>query len=944
MLPQRQSSGKRPRVAHSQRISARKALLLVFAAVFLVIFYFNLRFFTSSNARAGGKLVATASGAELERKAALEAKLLHDHRTPKQIVFTSGCSDLDLIRGEVIAYTVRATGFDKNVTHLMYGCTDKAFRALVAKKNPVYRVKSHAFPAIKEPTYLFGEGQLTTTVHPQVLQQWITEQQAAPGGGELKGVKENDFIMIVDSDAIFTKKVDVRSLFREVEDVTDPQWFGQDAAWFCPKKFPLDKSDLQKIVPSTSPVLDEKKDWRPFAATAPFVVEFGVLKRILPNAVAFWPKLALDKRQFAFPLAAAHENLPIGIAGGLSVHHYPSRYENWDFVDDIKYNPCNESSTGRHIALASYPTTIRAQNFTLPPWIDGREWNFFDTQIPKDILSCDAWLFKEPSGYLWHLASHTNGYERVPTILRRRHTMSVCLALQSYNSAIMDYKKHFCPFGYNVNKKVPMELEKEAWATAVAFAPETVVESEPIVFFGDYKKKKQAANKKVEPKPGQATSDDIHFVFSTTCEPYQDWQSQVLAHSFARVNQRGRLTRIVSGCSDADLKKVVELGRVTPFMHLHVTKDFSDRPTSEMKVKDDYAPYNKPFGIRDWLRTANPPVKESIVVIIDPDFMFLKPFVLNSDFRVTKGKGVDSENYDEHTEVIEGLRQYKPFFVYEGTRDVKTVNDHVSNGVAVAQRWSSYLGSAGFDDRNGSNFQVCPDCKKTTKEEGREYFSVGPPYALTRHDLNLMIDDYCNMTVGKRELHRDSWMAEMMGYVVAASRHDLKHTIFDNLALAGKEDEYWDFIDFIKSNPCEDPVKPMVIAEVAPMLHGCHTYKGKDDKGHEWLYYKQYMPNDLFACDSWMLAVPPASVWTVAKESGDKKQMQHAYGLCTSVKVVNQAILDFKQKVCVDGFNQNKKLRLVMPRAAMELRVGNVNEKWEKAANEVAPEVSTSAP
>lgn len=946
MLPRRQSSGKRAFAPHTaaKRVSVRTALVGALALVFLVLCYFNMRFFSTTNARiAGAAASAEDSGvgktvAQLlqEHKAALESKLLHEHRQVKHVVFTSGCSGLDLIHAEVLAHSVRASGYEHNVTHLMYGCTSDAFAAVVKKKNPAHRVRSHAFPNIQEPAYTFGEGHVTTTLHPGVVLAWLEAQRSQ----DLAPLHPSDFVMLVDSDAVFTKKLDVRNLFREAEDVTDPQGFGQDAAWYWPGKSPLPEDKLADVAPARSSRLFDVTDWRPFAATAPFVLELRVLERLLPTATAAWAKLALDKRHLAIPLAAAHHDVPLGISGVLSVHHYPSRYENWDFVDDVPYNPCNETvTTPRATALASYPITIRPENFTLPTWIDGRDWNFFAAQVPLDVFACDAWLLKEPTGYLWYLASHTNGYERVPTILRRRHTMSVCLALQAYNHALVAYKTAMCPFGFNANRKVPMELHKNAWATAVANAPGSVVAPSPVVYFGDASVPPTATL----PQPGSPLSDDIHFVFSTTCEPYQDWQSQVLAHSFAAVKQRGRLTRILSGCSDADIAAALARARVTPFMELHVTKDFSDRPRPDMKLKDDYAPYNKPFGLRDWLATANPRVTASVVVIIDPDFMFLKPFVVNADARITRASGVDSENYDADAEVIEGLRQYKRFRVYEGTRSVANVSDRVTNGTAVAQRWSSYLGAAGFDDKDSTNFQICPECKKTTKEDGREYFAVGPPYALTRHDLSRMVDDYCNMTVAKRELHRDSWMAEMMGYVVAASRHDIKHTIFDNLALAGKDDEYWGFVDRLAGNPCDASDTPMVTAEVAPMLHGCHTYTGKDDSGREWMYYKQYMPNDLFACDAWLLAVPPPSVWTVAKASGDPKKLQHAYGLCTSVKVVNQALLAYKRSVCVDGFNANKQLRLVSPRAAMELQVGRVHDKWVQAAAEIAPTATTEA-
>ena len=52
--------------------------------------------------------------------------------------------------------------------------------------------------------------------------------------------------------------------------------------------------------------------------------------------------------------------------------------------------------------------------------------------------------------------------------------------------------------------------------------------------------------------PGEHTADDgkLHIIFSTGCNRYQQWQSQLLLASAANVGQRGRITRIVSGCYD----------------------------------------------------------------------------------------------------------------------------------------------------------------------------------------------------------------------------------------------------------------------------------------------------------------------------------------------------------------------------------------------------------
>jgi hypothetical protein len=47
--------------------------------------------------------------------------------------------------------------------------------------------------------------------------------------------------------------------------------------------------------------------------------------------------------------------------------------------------------------------------------------------------------------------------------------------------------------------------------------------------------------------------DDIHIVFSTDCSGYQHWQSMLTSYSAARVGQKGRVTRIASGCTDKEV-------------------------------------------------------------------------------------------------------------------------------------------------------------------------------------------------------------------------------------------------------------------------------------------------------------------------------------------------------------------------------------------------------
>jgi hypothetical protein len=56
--------------------------------------------------------------------------------------------------------------------------------------------------------------------------------------------------------------------------------------------------------------------------------------------------------------------------------------------------------------------------------------------------------------------------------------------------------------------------------------------------------------------PNQSRDDDdVHFVFSTGCNLFQHWQAEVLLNSHFMVGQRGKITRIVSGCETEHIKR-----------------------------------------------------------------------------------------------------------------------------------------------------------------------------------------------------------------------------------------------------------------------------------------------------------------------------------------------------------------------------------------------------
>ena len=135
-----------------------------------------------------------------------------------------------------------------------------------------------------------------------------------------------------------------------------------------------------------------------------------------------------------------------------------------------------------------------------------------------------------------------------------------------------------------------------------------------------------------------------HIVFSTGCSLYQDWQSFVFFYQAMAVNQPGTVTRIVSGCNEEDEKTLQGIfdSQIAPMapdrFKIHFTPDFS-------KIKGqntNFVYFNKPFGMRHWLQNQlgfphDPIDEDSIVVLMDPDQLILRPFTGN-DFTNTLWK------------------------------------------------------------------------------------------------------------------------------------------------------------------------------------------------------------------------------------------------------------------------------------------------------------------
>ncbi|RLN57103.1 hypothetical protein BBJ29_008418 [Phytophthora kernoviae] len=366
---------------------------------------------------------------------------------------------------------------------------------------------------------------------------------------------------------------------------------------------------------------------------------------------------------------------------------------------------------------------------------------------------------------------------------------------------------------------------------------------------------------------GDEDRSELHIVFSMSCDQGRRVPLQtILQYSAVAVGQRGPMTQILSGCTDSQREEVMREPTLYYDFRRHFTPSYTPHPLPN--VTDDYTPYNKPFALRHFLRNAQPPVNHNIIALIDGDMVFFKPLEVNT--------GRDVSKY------------------YHGTRDLSTVNDTVVDGIAIAQDWYNYLNSGWYTEHYRDKLEaVCAGkpCMNVSREDAREYYaSTGPPYIMTRHDMEAMVDDYCNFVVRGRKVDTN-WMVEMFAYALAAANNGIKHTLLTHLGpthprLSEGGREYWDFVDDSLPNPCEDSSAVVMPSDPPVGIHYCQKYgfvEG-DHKGH--YYYKYDLPEAL-----------RHEVWVE----------------CSTTKVVNQAMVKYKQRTCPNGYNTAQGIELVKP-------------------------------
>lgn len=212
----------------------------------------------------------------------------------------------------------------------------------------------------------------------------------------------------------------------------------------------------------------------------------------------------------------------------------------------------------------------------------------------------------------------------------------------------------------------------------------------------------------------QRRDDTIYIVYSMSNSPYQEWQARLLEFSLEEVRQPGTIVR----CIAEDPRYP---GRGLP--------DFGDCgvtiPTEDFgKYANGYVSMNRPGGLKRLFESLEfSPY--SIMICVDPDMIFTKPWV-----------------------------------------------PEPAPGTLLGQRWIGY--SQGYC-RSTSYNKFHSSCPET--EEG----ALMHPLCARASDLQGMVETYLEAT----SFVPNEWMVEMTALVLAAKRNGLEILSDPSLGLCG---------------------------------------------------------------------------------------------------------------------------------------------------------------
>ena len=477
----------------------------------------------------------------------------------------------------------------------------------------------------------------------------------------------------------------------------------------------------------------------------------------------------------------------------------------------------------------------------------------------------------------------------------------------------------------------------------------------------------QVLHKPKAPSPiGDGEDVKYHIIFSTGCSSTQDWQSYLFFYHVYQSGQPGNVTRIVSGCrTPADeetlrnffWESIQQPMNAADRFHLHFTPDYG----LIVKPGTPYKYFNKPFGTRDWMERAlgynnttvstesleanssssmtnnnskknitvlttqaldNPEHDDTIVILMDPDQVILRPFVRN-DFSGDSWMFLDKKK--PNTRIRHGAPMGQMYgFGLQWKRQVTM----------------DYVAFMGYANKTRKSFVSPVD--ELSFQKARQSYIVGPPYIATARDFYAIVRQW-TLFVPRVHDQYPHLLAEMFGYSLAAAHLHLPHQTarsFMVSAMDATRSEGWHTIDemaqqakitakVMQTQEYEKKVAQLCQRRTSTTFPPTYTTRKRRGKNkalplprvfhycqryHWGPYYfgKHRMPRNILSCESPLLAEPPADLWRRynyswlpgARNADNRYGQDHqiaprqVFSVCTMTFAMNDALQFYKQHSC----------------------------------------------
>lgn len=425
-------------------------------------------------------------------------------------------------------------------------------------------------------------------------------------------------------------------------------------------------------------------------------------------------------------------------------------------------------------------------------------------------------------------------------------------------------------------------------------------------------------------QPNISNDDNIFIVFSTSCTDQQHWESYILFYHAWRVRQPGMITRIASGCSDEAAQKLQAFHEqhiataLSPRFRLHLTPDFS-RVHLE-KGKHPYKYNNKPYGLLHWmehgpakdaiLRNSSQNESNSLLVLMDPDMILLRPITSAADLAVDdtllwlEADGGASNTPDRKRRVV-------------------------GNGILVAQQdgylsnnWRSLVPKLLPGNRTPPQHQDCP-----------LFWNSGPPYFGTLTDWYPLARRWTELA-GPVLDEMPHLFSEMFSLILAAVDRSQPFTMAASFAISSTTStnrEGWEWIDRLEEDPCragQAAVQglPKPTPTLPYMLHYCKRY------GIGRYFFSKYrVKKNILTCGSPLMALPDANATNslhmifppradgkdrdtyveTPHTFSEKQAKRETFMVCGMMQALNEALLHFKKQSCGASANTNATYMIV---------------------------------